>query len=109
MKTINIVITFCVLINIIFNIWLLYSDDLDGEWKMIAYDDVKKYIDSPENYSNVVSADEDLYRISTTSLTNINGRPENVAMINDYYGVTWWFSIINRYPQLYVDTLLQKK
>jgi hypothetical protein len=62
---------------------------------MIEFGKVKNYVDSPVNYSEIISGDKGVYRISNASLTNVNGRPENVAMLNNYNGTTWWFSIIN--------------
>jgi len=57
--------------------------------------EVSKYTDSPVNYSEVIKSDGGLYRISNDSLTNINERPENVQMINDYNGLTFWLSVVN--------------
>lgn len=95
--------------NIIVNIWLLYSFSANWKSEMIAYETVEEYIDSPLNNSTIVSNDESLFRISNDSLTNINGRPENVAMINDYYGTTWWFSIINADTQSFADMVAGEK
>lgn len=109
-KVFKVGISVVVLLNIIANILILYSDKIHGYgWKaeMISYQQVKSYVDSPVNYSKVLAKDNELYRIANTTLTNINGRPENVAMLNDYLGVTWWYSIINSDTQNYVNELLQ--
>jgi hypothetical protein len=44
-----------------------------------------------------------IYRISNDLLTGVNDRPQNIAMLNDYYGLTYWFSIVNQSTQDYVD------
>lgn len=67
--------------------------------------DVVKYVDSPVNYSDTVKNDTGLFRISNDSLTNINGRPENVQMINGYNGLTFWLSIVNPNMQKIADSL----
>lgn len=67
--------------------------------------EVNKYVDSPVNYSKVIKTDNELFRISNDSLTNINGRPENVQMINNYYGLTFWLSIVNPNMQKIADQL----
>lgn len=71
--------------------------------EFLPYKDVKQYVDSPVNYSAVIGSDKDLYRISNDSLTNVNGRPENVQMINDYNGLTFWLSVINPNSQKIAD------
>lgn len=95
-----------VVVNIVVNIYALYSDHGIG-WKneYVAMEDLDLYTDSPVNDSQVIADDDDLFRIAHTSFTTINGRPENVAMLNDYYGICWWFSIINENGQRLVDLL----
>lgn len=108
---INAFVFILVLTNAVFNIRLLYSTKTYGSgWsrEMIPSNNIEVYIDSPVNYSKKMAEDNDLYRVTNTSLTNINGRPENVAMLNDYYGTTWWFSIVNADTQSYVNTLLER-
>lgn len=68
-------------------------------YEFLPFEQIQKYTDSPVNYSQVIAADEDVFRISSDSLTNVNERPENVAMINDYYGLTYWLSVINKNAQ----------
>ena len=80
----------------------------ESNWKeeFIAYSDVHEYIDSPYNYSEILMNDNDVFRVSNDSLTNINGRPENVAMLNRYYGITWWLSIVNGNSQKFINNLV---
>lgn len=61
------------------------------------------YIDSPAAKSAKVMSDTETFRVETTLLTGINGRPENVAMLNGYQGMTYWFSIVNKRTQSYVN------
>ena len=64
-----------------------------------------KYVESPVNYSSVVSTDSELYRVSNDSLTGINERPENIQMINGYNGLTFWLSVVNPNTQKIADKL----
>ena len=73
--------------------------------EFIPFRSVEIYTDSPVNYSETITADTDIYRISNDPLTGINGRPENVAMLNDYYGLTFWLSVVNRNTQEIVNRL----
>ena len=93
-KYLNIIICcICVatVLNLSYGILSLFRN-----WKndFIDAGKTKYYVESPFNEFSL--NDNDLFRVSNTSLTNINGRPENVAMINDYNGNTYWFSIINK-------------
>jgi len=70
----------------------------------IKYKKACKYVDSPFVYADVDKTNTiQPYRVSNSLLTNINGRPENVAMINDYNGLTYWLSIINKETQRNVN------
>lgn len=71
----------------------------------IGLETAQMYVDSPVDHSIVLKNDTDVYRVSNDPLTGINGRPENVAMINDYYGLTFWFSVINENTQTIVNRL----
>ncbi|MDO4479197.1 MAG: YfhO family protein [Lachnospiraceae bacterium] len=66
------------------------------------------YLTSPATAIEAISADEGVYRVWTSSITHINNRPENVAMLNDYNGVTYWLSIINGRTQSYVNLVNDK-
>lgn len=94
-----------VCLNIIINLWGIYYCNHGYNWskEFIQYKNSELYTLSPINFSTKVKKDSELFRISNDSLTGINGRPENVAMINGYYGLTYWFSIINKYSQEIVD------
>lgn len=96
--------------NIVFNLWFCFSY-IGENWKneFISVGSVSKYTDTPCENSNMIMDDKSLYRVTTDSLTQINGRPENVAMLNDYYGLTYWFSMINGNTQSYVDALNEKQ
>ena len=109
-KTMVIVVSGLVIFNIIANVRLLYSNEnLCFGWinEMVDSNRVERYVDSPVNYSKILKEDDGLYRVTNTNLTKINGRPENVAMLNDYNGATWWYSIINADTQTSVNELLQ--
>lgn len=95
-----------VVVNIVVNIYALFSDHGIG-WKneYIAAEDLDLYVDSPVNYSEVIENDAELFRIAHTHLTDVNGRPENVAMLHDYYGICWWLSMTNGGAQTLSDTL----
>lgn len=95
-----------VIVNIVVNIYALYSDHGIG-WKneYIAMDDLDRYTSSPITNSRTIAGDGDLYRIAHSSLTNINGRPENVAMLNGYHGLCWWLSIVNGCSSTLSNTL----
>lgn len=94
--------------NIIINLWGVYSSyGYDWTKEFIAYENSEVYTNSPVNFSTKVQKDSELYRVSNDILTGINGRPENVAMINDYYGLSYWFSVINNRSQEIVDQYSQ--
>lgn len=97
--------TVLIILNIIGNIWLLFPKGDNWKTEFISYDNFNKYVDTPYNYSDILKQDRDIYRISNDSLTDVNGRPENVAMLNNYYGLTYWFSIVNRNTQSYIDEI----
>lgn len=103
-KYVSIALIILTSVNIIINIQYLYSKKHFG-WleEMIQLNEAKTYLDSPYNYTNISENDEGLFRITNDSLTGVNGRPENIAMLNDYYGLTYWFSIINQNSQLLVN------
>lgn len=97
-------LTLLVICNISINLWGLYSDFGYGWTKeFIKYDNAKLYTDSPYTKSKLSKNQSELYRVSTDQLTGVNGRPENIAMLNNYNGLTYWFSIINKNTQSLVD------
>lgn len=93
-----------IITNLIINLWGIYSNYGEA-WsrKFISFESSKVYTTSPIESSKKIRKDTELYRVSNDSLTGINGRPENVAMINDYYGLTYWLSVINKHTQETVD------
>lgn len=103
-KYVSIALIILTSVNIIINIQYLYSEKHFG-WvdEMIQLNEAKIYLDSPYNYTDISEKDEDLFRIANDSLTGVNGRPENIAMLNNYYSLTYWFSIINQNSQLLVN------
>lgn len=96
--------------NIIFNLWFAFTSR-GTNWKeeFIPINSVSKYTENPCADSDTIMYDKSLYRVSTDSLTQINGRPENIAMLNDYYGLTYWFSMVNSVTQRYVDMSNEKR
>ena len=96
--------------NIAANILFVYSEKgLNLASEFVAANDVIKYIDSPVNSSMTIANDKTLYRIDHDLYTDINGRPDNIAMLNNYNGLSYWFSIINYNSQNYIDLSSGKK
>lgn len=96
----------CILIvlNISANVLMVYSSfgsDLSNE--LIATSEVKEYTSSPVNYFSELTDDNEVYRIDHDLYTETNGRPDNIAMLNGYKGLSYWFSIINQNSQNYAD------
>lgn len=82
----------------------IWGGGFSGEF--ISFDSIQMYVDSPVNDSRVIQADTGLYRISNDSLELICGRrPENIAMVNNYNGLTFWLSVINGNTQEQVNRL----
>lgn len=92
------------LINILGNSLYVLSPVGDN-WSadFIDLGKVASYTKSPYELSETIMGDKELFRISNDMITDVNGRPENIAMLNDYYGLTYWFSIVNSNTQRYVD------
>ena len=95
--------------GILINMHQIYSQSKNN-WQdeMMPTDDLnERYIASPFAYSNCIKQIEkgDVFRIENSSITNINGRPENIAMLNGYYGSTYWYSIGNYRVQAFVNLL----
>ncbi|MHC5372565.1 YfhO family protein [Enterococcus sp. LJL120] len=103
---VQMVLVILVAVNISVNIRGLYAKS-GFNWmdSLIAYQDFQIYTDSPFTDSQVSTeaVEEGVYRVANSPLTTINGRPENVAMLNGYFGLTYWFSIINQNTQELVD------
>lgn len=68
--------------------------------------EIEKLTDSP--FRNFEIERKDLFRVSNEPLLD-NGRPENIAMINNYNGLNYWFSIINSNTQNFVDEVYKEK
>ncbi|MCR4654906.1 MAG: YfhO family protein [Lachnospiraceae bacterium] len=97
-------------LNILFNIFSLFSGlGLNWQEEFVKAEGLSVYTDSPVTLSKTIEEDKGFFRISNDSLTGVNERPENVAMLNDYYGLTYWFSIINENTQKYVDEINGKE
>ncbi|MBR6229774.1 MAG: hypothetical protein IKQ97_08560, partial [Eubacterium sp.] len=65
----------------------------------IPADRVVISVDSPVRCSSVIRSDPGLYRVSARHFGPANERPENAAMLYGYYGLTYWFSMVNGYTQ----------
>ncbi len=104
--------TYCcilLVLNITANIFMVYSDKgLNLSNELIPTNDVSNYIASPVGYFNEIN-DGEVYRIDHDLYTDINGRPDNIAMLNEYNSFSYWFSIINSNSQNYVDWDAGKK
>lgn len=93
-----------VFINIILSFWTLYSGM--GKDQKVLYasaEEVRGEMVSPVTDFEVASGDDSLYRISGDFTSAINERPKNNAMLNGYFGIDYWFSIVNENTQKYVD------
>ncbi len=96
----------CILlvINIMVNTFMVYSNKgLNLSDQLIASNEVSSYVESPISSFKEILNDDELYRIDHDLYTDINGRPDNIAMLNSYNGFSYWFSIINSNSQNYVD------
>lgn len=101
----------CILIvlNITANAFIVYSDKgLNLSDELIPTNEVSSYVESPVSYFTEITDDE-IYRIDHDLYTDINGRPDNIAMLNEYNGFSYWFSIINSNSQNYVDWSAKKQ
>ena len=97
---------FCVLfaLNIMLNVFIVYSDKgLNLAEQFIPVADVQTYTSTPANHFQTLREDDEVYRIDHDRYTDINGRPDNIAMLNGYNGLSYWFSIINHNTQNYAD------
>ena len=93
-----------IVLSVAVNVFTLYADrgrNLSDTF--IPAEEFRKYVVSPVNDSQVIAADNEIYRVDHDLYTDINGRPDNIAMLNGYNGVSYWFSIINQNTQNYVD------
>ena len=70
----------------------------------IPAQDLQKYVDSPVRGSKVISSDTEIFRIECDSFCSLSGRPENVAMLHGYNGLSYWFSMVNGYTQNFMDS-----
>lgn len=100
------IILFSIISNCCVNLVMLYGSSGEN-WnnEFVAFSDVRSYIDSPVNEAKSISDDDDIYRIANETYTDINGRPENIGMINGYNSLNFWFSIINGNVQRMIDQI----
>ena len=94
-------------VNVLFNSFGLYSP-LGRNWQeeFVGRSEAAQLLSSPVgNFKEIADDYEkgEVFRVSLDHYFTANDRPENVAMISDYYGTTYWFSIVNGYTQKYVD------
>ncbi len=93
-----------VFVNIIISFWGLYSGmGKDMKTLYAGADEVRNEMSSPVTLSAVIKDDGSLYRVSGDFRSDINDRPQNIAMLAGYNGMTYWFSIVNENTQKYVD------
>ena len=96
--------------NLVFFLLFTFSEaGMHYTDRFVTVMEADRYTDSPVRDSEVISADPDLFRVGTTTLYKLNQRPENVAMLRGYYGVRYWFSMINRHTQELVDLVTGHK
>ena len=93
-----------VCVNVVRNIWMLMQPDgLNWQSEFILTQDIDKYSVSPVELFGSIVSDEDLFRVSNDTFLEAIGRPENTAMINNYNGLTYFFSIVNKNVKDYVE------
>lgn len=98
------IVTVLVAANILFNFYGLFSERFcNWQEEFIASEELPLYLKSPCGRFETISDDDDFFRVATTLFTDVNGRPENLAMLNGYYGMTYWYSIANKNVQKDVD------
>lgn len=100
-------------VNIIFNIHGLYSpSSVNFSEDFVPMNEVSDCLYSPVARCNQI-LDEyekgEVFRVATDHFSTVNDRPENDAMINGYYGLPYWFSIVNGSTQTYVDEYNREK
>lgn len=105
-KAIRVGIFLIIILNIVVNLSKLYGERGEN-WheEFISFNSAKDYVDSPVNYAAIAPEDIAVCRIATDTLTGINERPENVAMLNNYNGLTFWFSIVNENTQKMINQI----
>ena len=89
----------------IYSVSVFYSG-FGYNWRteFLSYEEVDSYVNTPPyNNSLVLSQDSDVFRISKEKGTGMHKRPENMAMLNGYYGMTYFLSIVNDNTQDYVN------
>lgn len=95
-----------IMINIIFDLSLLYGENgEDWQHEFIQFGSVQNYVDSWIDNTEMVTNNIADYRISNDVLTDINGRPDNIAMLNNYNGLTFWYSVVNKNTQMMINQL----
>ena len=91
-----------IVLNIMMNSFVVYSNKgLGLSNQLISSNKVYSYVESPVGFFNETT--NEVYRIDHDLYTDVNDRPDNIAMINEYNGLSYWFSIINSNSQIYVD------
>ncbi len=97
-------ILFTIALNICVNMVTLYGDS-GANWndEFVEFSKIRSYVESPVSESVSILGDGDMYRIANETYTDINGRPENIGMLNGYNGLNFWFSIINGNVQRMID------
>ena len=90
-------------VNLVLVMWLLYSPaGLNWQEEFIDLSAMgASAMSSPVTASRTITEDDELFLVAVTSIRAANGRPENVAMLNGYNGLTYWFSIVNANTQAY--------
>ncbi len=91
--------------NIVLSFWGRYSSFGDDKRDMyIGSSAAASETGSVITRSSVITNDGELFRVSGDfSTSSVNERPKNNAMLNGYYGVSYWFSIVNGDTQSFVD------
>lgn len=106
------VVVVAVIVNVMISVYLHNNSDENNNYdgvpwidKFVTYDEAVLCTQSPVAESKTIASDDTVYRISASKLHERNTNPENVAMINGYNGLTFWFSVINGNAQDQVNDL----
>lgn len=93
--------------NILFNMNGLFSNNaIAWNREFIGKPYILNVLYSPVSNFEEIRKDYEggeVFRVALDHYSIANDRPENLAMFNGYYGMTYWFSIVNGNVQRYVD------
>ncbi|MBP5384806.1 MAG: YfhO family protein [Lachnospiraceae bacterium] len=91
-------------LGIVFAFWGRYSGLGENQKTMfVTAVEARDEMTSVISASETVRSDPELFRIAGDLASTRNERPTNNAMIAGYYGLQYWFSLVNGDTQQFVD------